>query len=105
VEPPACDLALAVGGGAASLRRLCGDRLDRRTLTATLERLCAAPSAELAAELDLDARRVRLLPAALVVFEQLCELVPEPLRIAHGGMREGLALALAERAAPAAEGR
>jgi len=105
VEPPACDLALAVGGGAASLRRLCGDRLDRRTLTAALERLCAAPSAELAAELDLDARRVRLLPAALIVFEQLCELVPEPLRIARGGMREGLALALAERAAPAAEGR
>lgn len=105
VEPPPCDLVLAVGGGAASLRRLCGDRLDRPTLTSTLERLCAGPSAELAAELDLDARRVRLLPAALVVFEQLCELFPEPLRIARGGMREGLALALAERAAPAAEGR
>jgi exopolyphosphatase/pppGpp-phosphohydrolase len=105
VEPSACVLALAVGGVAAWVRRIWGDRLYRPTLTATLERLCAAPSAELAAELDLDARRVRLLPAALIVFEQLCELVPEPLRIARGGMREGLALALAERAAPAAEGR
>jgi exopolyphosphatase/pppGpp-phosphohydrolase len=35
---------------------------------------------------------VRLLPAALAVLEAVCELLPEPMRIARGGVREGLAL-------------
>jgi exopolyphosphatase/pppGpp-phosphohydrolase len=35
---------------------------------------------------------VRLLPAALIVFEAVCDLVPEPLHLTPGGMREGLLL-------------
>ena len=105
IHPPRCDLALAVGGGTASLRRICGGQLDRDGVVAALERVSAAPAAEVAADLDLDPRRVRLLPAALVVLGALCELLPEPLRIARGGMREGLALQLAGSAAAAAGGR
>lgn len=92
VEPPAAELALAVGGGTTSLRRISGGRLDRRTIGELQERLCSAPSEDLARELGLAPQRVRLLPAALAVLEAVCELLPEPLRIAHGGAREGLAL-------------
>lgn len=102
VEPPACAAALAVGGGAASLRRLCGDLLDRPAIAATIDRLLEADSETVGERLGVAPRRVRLLPAALVVLEAICELVPEPVRIARGGVREGLALAHArERAAGA----
>lgn len=92
VEPPECELALAVGGGTTSLRRISGGSLDRPRITELLERLGSATSESLAAELGLVPERVRLLPAALAVLEAVCELLPEPLRIAHGGVREGLAL-------------
>jgi exopolyphosphatase / guanosine-5'-triphosphate,3'-diphosphate pyrophosphatase len=104
IHPPDCDLALAVGGGTASLRKLCGPLIDRDGVVAALERVCAGPAAEVAKDLDIDARRVRLLPAALVVLGALCELLPEPLRVARGGMREGLALQLAGSPTAAAEG-
>jgi exopolyphosphatase/guanosine-5'-triphosphate,3'-diphosphate pyrophosphatase len=95
VEPPECELALAVGGGAASLRRLCGDSLDRPAIAGAIERLVAGDSAATAGALGLEPRRVRLMPAALVVLEAVCELLPEPLRVGRGGIREGLALELA----------
>jgi exopolyphosphatase/guanosine-5'-triphosphate,3'-diphosphate pyrophosphatase len=95
VEPPPSSLALAVGGATASLRQLCGDSLDRATIAATLKRVVAADSARVGEELRLAPRRVRLIPAALVILEAICDLVPEPLRIARGGVREGLALELA----------
>ena len=104
IHPPDCELALAVGGGTASLRQLCGPLIDRDGVVAALDRVCAGPADEVAENLGLDARRVRLLPAALVVLGALCELLPAPFRIAHGGMREGLALQLAGSPAAATEG-
>jgi exopolyphosphatase/guanosine-5'-triphosphate,3'-diphosphate pyrophosphatase len=106
VEPPPSSLALAVGGATASLRQLCGDSLDRATIAATLKRVVSADSARVGEELRLASRRVRLVPAALVILEAICDLVPEPLRIARGGVREGLALELAgERARSGREPR
>ena len=92
VEPPRCGLALAVGGGTSSLRRISGGALDRPRITELLELTSSAPSESLAAELGLAPERVRLLPGALAVLEAVCELLPEPLRIARGGVREGIAL-------------
>lgn len=105
VEPPACELALAVGGGTTSLRRITGGTLDRALIGELLERLRSKPSETLAAELGLAPQRVRLLPGALAVLEAVCELLPEPLRIAHGGIREGLALELWRLPADASETR
>ena len=93
VEPPATELALAVGGGATSLRRISGGSLDRTVIGELLERLRSAPSAGarrpssgwLRSGCGCCRRRSPIL-------EAVCELVPEPLRIAHGGAREGLAL-------------
>jgi exopolyphosphatase/guanosine-5'-triphosphate,3'-diphosphate pyrophosphatase len=103
VEPPRSELALAVGGGTTSLRRISGGTLDRALIGELLERLLSAPSDALAADLGLAPERVRLLPAALAVLEAVCELLPEPLRIAHGGVREGLALERGRQHADAPE--
>lgn len=104
IEAPPCDLALVVGSGGTSLRRLCGDSLDRQGIKALLDRLLADSSEAVGERLGLAAPRVRLLPAALIVLEAICNLVPEPLRIARGGVREGLAISLAhDRAATGSE--
>ena len=100
VEPPPCELALAVGGCAASLGRLSGGSLDRGSIGELFELLLEDDSVTVGNRLGIAPQRVRLLPAALAVYEAICELVPEPLRIARGGIREGLLLDRAhERAA------
>ena len=93
VEPPAADLALTVGGGSTSLRLLSGGTLDRPSIERLLAEVTGADSAAVGERLGLAPQRVRLLPAALLIFEAVCDLVPEPLRIAHGGVREGLLIA------------
>jgi exopolyphosphatase/guanosine-5'-triphosphate,3'-diphosphate pyrophosphatase len=92
VEPPPSGRTLAVGGGAASLRRLCGQTLDRDRIAAAISTLCAGRAAEIAEATGIAPQRARLLPAALVIIEALCDLVPEPLHLSGGGMREGLLL-------------
>ncbi|MEK6277014.1 MAG: hypothetical protein AABM29_03260 [Actinomycetota bacterium] len=104
LDPPGCESALAVSGGAASLRRLCGETLDRVTVERTLRRLLASPSADVARELDLAPERVRLVPAALLILESIGKRLDTELRIARGGMREGLALARARELAGAGSG-
>jgi exopolyphosphatase/guanosine-5'-triphosphate,3'-diphosphate pyrophosphatase len=100
VAPPRPDLALAVGGSATSLCRLCGDRLDPAALGHALEVVTAAPVAEVARARDLDPERVRLLPGALAVLEQAATALGAPLRVARGGLREGIILsAIDERRA------
>jgi exopolyphosphatase/guanosine-5'-triphosphate,3'-diphosphate pyrophosphatase len=93
LDPPHPDLALAVGGSATSLRRLCGARLEPDTLRAALERATAGPCAQVAADHDLDPERVRLLPGALAVLEQAAAAFGAPLTVARGGLREGVVLA------------
>ena len=92
VEPPPANETLAVGGGAASLRRICGASLDRERIAASLAMLCADRAAAVAERTGVAPQRVRLLPAALVILEAVCDLVPEPLRLTRGGVREGLLL-------------
>lgn len=98
VSPPRTDLALAVGGSATSLRRLCGARLEPGTLRAALERATAGCCADVAAANDLDPERVRLLPGALAVLEQAAAAFGAPLQVARGGLREGIILAALDQA-------
>lgn len=101
LRPPPFEQALAVSGGAASLRRLCGETLDGETVRGTLDVLTAAPAEEKGIELGLAPERVRLMPAALLILAAIGELLGTGLRIARGGMREGLALVRAEELAAA----
>jgi exopolyphosphatase/guanosine-5'-triphosphate,3'-diphosphate pyrophosphatase len=87
--------ALAVGGSATSLRLLVGDRLDQAALDRALTTLCGLPSRELAGEVGLDQRRVRLMPAGLVILEAVAAALGVAPEIGNGGIREGVVLALA----------
>lgn len=93
-ELPGSDLAVAVGGSAASLPRLVGERLDEEAIARALEQLTGDTSAEVARVFELDPRRVRLLPAGLVVLEAAARRLGRALEVGRGGLREGVVLAL-----------
>jgi exopolyphosphatase/guanosine-5'-triphosphate,3'-diphosphate pyrophosphatase len=92
LEIPPASVGLAVGGSATSLARLAGERLEPAELEQVLTRICSAPASALAAELGLELQRVRLLPAGLAILIALCARLPAPVRIGHGGLREGVLL-------------
>ncbi len=98
LTPPVAGLALAVGGSAASLRRLVGPLLDRPALDRALRVLAGAPAQAVAEDFGLDPVRVRLLPAGLVLLGEAAVLLGRPLRIGAGGLREGVLLEVARAA-------
>ncbi|HLM31109.1 MAG TPA: hypothetical protein VK326_05555 [Solirubrobacterales bacterium] len=88
------DQAVAVGGSATSLRTLVGAVLEYETLERAVRVLTGTPIAEVAKQFELDPRRVRILPAGVLILEQLSELLGRPLQIGKGGLREGIILDL-----------
>ncbi len=94
--PPPATSAVAVGGTATSLRRLVGAELEHETLERGIRVLSSTPIGEIAERFELDAERVRLLPAGILILEAVSDLLGLPLRIARGGLREGLLLELVE---------
>ena len=50
----------------------------------------------MAERFELDVERVRLLPAGILILEAISDLLGLPLRIARGGLREGILLELVE---------
>ncbi len=95
VDPPPVDGAVAVGGSAASLRRLVGDVLGHESLARALGELTCEPAVDVATRFSLDPQRVRLMPAGLLALEATGRLLGRPLHIARGGLREGVLLDLA----------
>ena len=88
---PSVDCAVAVGGSAASLRRLVGDALDADSLHRALDALCGGPCAQVAASSTLDPERVRLLPAGIVILDVAAgqlgrPLADRPRRAARGAL-------------------
>jgi exopolyphosphatase/guanosine-5'-triphosphate,3'-diphosphate pyrophosphatase len=95
IAPPPVDTAVAVGGSAASLRRLVGDVLDPDSLERALALLASGPAADVAVRFDLDVHRVRLMPAGLLALDAAARALGRPLVIGRGGLREGVLLDLA----------
>jgi exopolyphosphatase / guanosine-5'-triphosphate,3'-diphosphate pyrophosphatase len=92
LELPAIDKAVAVGGTATSLRRLVGAELSHETLERGIRILADSPAAEVAERFDLAPERVEILPAGMLVLEELSDLIGLPLSIGNGGLREGVIL-------------
>ncbi len=92
VEPPPAACVVAVGGSAASLRRIAGPLLDAGAFTRVLALLAAERAVEVARRFELDVDRVRLLPAGLLILQAAAERFGAPLEVARGGLREGLLL-------------
>jgi exopolyphosphatase/guanosine-5'-triphosphate,3'-diphosphate pyrophosphatase len=87
--------AVAVGGSAASLRRLVGPVLDAASAGRALDVLAGAPASDVAARFTLDPERVRLLPAGMLILEAAAIQLGCPLIIGRGGLREGILLEMA----------
>jgi exopolyphosphatase/guanosine-5'-triphosphate,3'-diphosphate pyrophosphatase len=94
LETPAAESAVAVGGTATSLRRLVGAELAHETLERGVRVLSLTTIREVAERFELDPERVRLLPAGILVLEAVSDQLGLPLRIARGGLREGVILEL-----------
>jgi exopolyphosphatase/guanosine-5'-triphosphate,3'-diphosphate pyrophosphatase len=92
---PGADCAVAVGGSAASLRRVVGDQLDPAALKRALAMLCGGPAAGVAHTFSLDVLRVRLLPAGILILDACAQRLRQPMQIGRGGLREGVLLDMA----------
>jgi exopolyphosphatase / guanosine-5'-triphosphate,3'-diphosphate pyrophosphatase len=97
LELPVVDVAVAVGGSAASLRRLVGAVLDPESLQRAMRALSGEPSDAVARTLAIDRERVILMPAGLTVLDAASQALGRPLQIGRGGLREGILLELAAR--------
>jgi exopolyphosphatase / guanosine-5'-triphosphate,3'-diphosphate pyrophosphatase len=97
VHAPRPALAVAVGGSATSLSRLFGGQLSPERLERALALLAAEPVAVVAQRFDLDAERVRLLPAGILILSEASARLGRPLQIGNGGLREGVVLELLGR--------
>ena len=95
LDVPRPDSAVAVGGSAASLRRLVGAVLEPETMQRALRVLSDAPAEEVAQRFALDPQRVRLLPAGMLILDAAAHALGCPLMIGKGGLREGVLLQLA----------
>jgi exopolyphosphatase/guanosine-5'-triphosphate,3'-diphosphate pyrophosphatase len=101
LESPPAESAVAVGGTATSLHRLVGGELSHERLEHGIRVLSRTPIEEVARRFGLDTERVRLLPAGILVLEAMSDFLRLPLRIARGGLREGVLLELVEGRQPA----
>jgi exopolyphosphatase/guanosine-5'-triphosphate,3'-diphosphate pyrophosphatase len=88
------DQAVAVGGSATSLRTLVGAVLEYETLERAVRVLSSDEIADVAKRFELDPRRVKLLPAGVLLLESFSDLLGQPLQIGKGGLREGIILDL-----------
>ncbi len=95
IDPGPVDIAVAVGGSAASLRRLVGSELETESLRRAMRVLTSGPAADVAFRFDLDVQRVRLMPAGLLALDAAADALGKPLQIGRGGLREGVLLDLA----------
>jgi len=95
LELPVVDAAVAVGGSAASLRRLVGAVLDPESLQRAMRVLSGDASDEVSRTFAIDRERVILMPAGLTVLDAAGAAFGRPLKIGRGGLREGVIFELA----------
>jgi exopolyphosphatase / guanosine-5'-triphosphate,3'-diphosphate pyrophosphatase len=100
--PPLPRTALATGGTARALERIAGQTLDAEAFERVLEVIGSQSARAVAHRYHIPRWRVRLLPAGTLLLREACLLLGVPLEVARGGLREGAALELLERAAAVA---
>ncbi len=102
--PPALSVvsALATGGTARALRKMVGARLGLDELAAALEIARATKPGRLTRQFGLPRWRADTLVGGALLLLEVQRVLETPFTVAAGGLREGAALALAERVALAA---
>ncbi|HWD64608.1 MAG TPA: hypothetical protein VG405_05500 [Solirubrobacteraceae bacterium] len=91
-EPPPAALVVAVGGSASSLLQMTGQVLDPPAFDRALTLLSRDAAAQVARVTGLDAERVKLLPAGILILQKVAERFAQPLVVGAGGLREGVLL-------------
>jgi exopolyphosphatase/guanosine-5'-triphosphate,3'-diphosphate pyrophosphatase len=86
---PEVDLAIAIGGSSSSLRRMVGGVLEHETMERAIRLITRNAAAEVADDFGLDIERVHVLPAGIMILEDISDRIGQPLRIGKGGLREG----------------
>ena len=97
LETRPVERAAAIGGSASSLEHLAGRELGPVEIAEALDMLLLESAWDIGARYELDPERVRLLPAGLLVLEELTRQLRLPLRICKGGLREGVILGMIEK--------
>ena len=82
------DQAVAVGGSATSLRTLVGAVLEYETLERAVRVLSSDEISDVAKRFELDSRRVKLLPAGVLLLEKFSQMLGRPLQIGRASCRE-----------------
>jgi exopolyphosphatase/guanosine-5'-triphosphate,3'-diphosphate pyrophosphatase len=91
---PTVDHAIAIGGSASSMRRMVGNVLEHETMERAIRLITRNDAKEVAEEFGLDPERVQVLPAGVMILEDIGDRLERPLRIGKGGLREGKLLEL-----------
>jgi exopolyphosphatase/guanosine-5'-triphosphate,3'-diphosphate pyrophosphatase len=91
---PEVDHAIAIGGTASSLRRMVGNVLEHETMERAIRLIGDFASDQVAEEFGLDIERVQVLPAGVMILEDIADRLGRPLKIGKGGLREGKLLEL-----------
>ena len=99
INPPSAELGLAVGGSARALAKVVGRRLDTDTLAEAIRLLSRRPAVKAVRSLGISAERAETLLAGALLLDETSRALGIPLELGRGGLREGAALELAERAA------
>ena len=94
-EPPRPDCALATGGSARAVAKLVGRTFEPEALDEAVAIACRRSAKQLANTFGLRLARAETLAAGAIVLGETARLLGRPLELAHGGLREGAALALA----------
>jgi exopolyphosphatase / guanosine-5'-triphosphate,3'-diphosphate pyrophosphatase len=101
MAPPLPTTAFATGGTARALKKIVGARLGPDELAVALKRVAPFDTKARARAYDLAPWRASVLPAGILILEQIERRLAVPLQVARAGIREGAALQLLERAAAA----
>jgi exopolyphosphatase/guanosine-5'-triphosphate,3'-diphosphate pyrophosphatase len=102
VSAPRPDRVLAVGGSARAVSRIVGRTFGGDDLAEVVRIAQASSAARLAKAHGFHPHRARTLLAGALLLGEACRLLGRPLDLAGGGVREGVALALARPAVAAA---
>jgi exopolyphosphatase / guanosine-5'-triphosphate,3'-diphosphate pyrophosphatase len=100
--PPLPHTALATGGTARALSRIAGRMLDAAAFERALADIEGETSKAISAQYGIPRWRARVLPAGTILLREAQRVLGVPLEVARGGLREGAALELLQRAAAVA---
>jgi exopolyphosphatase / guanosine-5'-triphosphate,3'-diphosphate pyrophosphatase len=99
ITPPLPTGALAVGGSARALRSVVGAHLGPDELADAEDIIAAQSPKQIKRRYGVGKRRARQLLAATLILREVQRRLFVPLEVTDGGLREGVLLAAAERAA------